>query len=75
LIDLHKHGEFPIDKLVSVYSIKDLDQALKDMESGKVSLEDSSVEDHLLITTEHQNRDQMGYLIREHVTRVAEEKL
>lgn len=74
MIDLHKRGEFPIDKLVSVYSIKDLDQALKDMESGKVSLEDSKVEDHLLIATEHQKRDQMGRLIRGHVTRIAEEK-
>jgi D-arabinose 1-dehydrogenase-like Zn-dependent alcohol dehydrogenase len=50
MIDLHKRGKFPVDRLVSIYSIKDLDQALEDMESGKVSLEDSSVKEHLLTT-------------------------
>jgi hypothetical protein len=49
LIDLHKRGRFPIDRLVSIYSIKDLDRALEDMESGKVSLEHSGVEYRLLI--------------------------
>lgn len=67
LIDLHKCGKFPVDRLVSIYSVKDLDRALEDMESGKVSFEDSVVEDYMLIATEHQNRDQMGHLIREHV--------
>jgi hypothetical protein len=73
LIDLHKRGKFPIDRLVSIYPIKDLDRALEDMESGKVSLEDSSVEDRVLITTEHQNRDQVGHLIRGYVVAVVEE--
>ena len=67
MIDLHKCGKFPVDRLVSTYSVKDLDRALEDMESGVVSFEDSIVEDHILIATEHQNRDQMGHLIREHV--------
>lgn len=36
LIELHRKGRFPIDKLCKVYSIKDFDQALEDMHSGKV---------------------------------------
>ncbi|KAL3420022.1 alcohol dehydrogenase (AreB protein) [Phlyctema vagabunda] len=35
LVSLHKSGEFPLEKLVSIYSIKDLDQALEDMSNGK----------------------------------------
>ncbi|KAM0694007.1 hypothetical protein Q7P36_006133 [Cladosporium allicinum] len=34
LIDLHKCGKFPVDRLVSIHSVKDLDRALEDMESG-----------------------------------------
>ena len=67
MIDLHKRGKFPIDRLVTIYSVKDLDRALEDMESGKVSLDYSAVKDHSLIAKEHQNRDQMGYLTRENV--------
>jgi len=66
LIDLHRRGKFPVDKLVSIYSVKDLDRALEDMESGKVSLEYSAVKDRSLIAKEHQNCDQMGCLMREH---------
>ncbi|KAG8165155.1 hypothetical protein KVR01_005430 [Diaporthe batatas] len=36
LIELHRRGRFPIDKLCKVYSFKDFDQALEDMHSGKV---------------------------------------
>ncbi|KAG6363617.1 hypothetical protein INS49_008718 [Diaporthe citri] len=36
LIELHRKGRFPVDKLCKVYSIKDFDQALKDMHDGKV---------------------------------------
>lgn len=36
LIELHRKGRFPIDKICKVYSIKDFDQALKDMHDGKV---------------------------------------
>lgn len=36
LIELHRRGRFPIDKICKVYSIKDFDQALKDMHDGKV---------------------------------------
>lgn len=36
LIELHRKGRFPVDKLCKVYSIKDFDQAVKDMHDGKV---------------------------------------
>ncbi|KAH7386669.1 hypothetical protein DE146DRAFT_665322 [Phaeosphaeria sp. MPI-PUGE-AT-0046c] len=35
LVNLHKAGKFPIDKLVTVYPVTQLDQALRDMEIGK----------------------------------------
>ncbi|KAL2071970.1 hypothetical protein VTL71DRAFT_11313 [Oculimacula yallundae] len=35
LVRLHRAGKFPVDSLVTIYSIKDFDQALKDMEEGK----------------------------------------
>lgn len=36
LIDLHRKGRFPVDKLCKVYSAKDLDKALHDMHTGTV---------------------------------------
>jgi hypothetical protein len=65
LIGLHKRGRFPVDRLVSEYPIKDLDRALKDMESGRVSLWKPVFEKDVLIAKAHQNRYQMGHLICE----------
>ena len=36
LIELYRHGRFPIDKLVTFYPLNEIDQAIKDMDSGKV---------------------------------------
>ncbi|CAK7208149.1 hypothetical protein SCUCBS95973_000002 [Sporothrix curviconia] len=36
LIELHRDGRFPIDKLVQVYSVRDFELALADLRSGKV---------------------------------------
>lgn len=36
LIELYRQGRFPIDKLVTFYPLDQIDQAIKDMESGKV---------------------------------------
>ena len=36
LIDLYKQGRFPFDKLISTYSFADINQAVEDVESGKV---------------------------------------
>jgi aryl-alcohol dehydrogenase len=36
LIELYKQGRFPFDKLVTFYDFKDINQAVEDMESGKV---------------------------------------
>lgn len=38
LIDLYRQGKFPVDQLCKVYPAENLDQALEDLESGKVSL-------------------------------------
>lgn len=35
LINMHKEGKFPIDKLVTVYPLAKLQDALKDMHDGK----------------------------------------
>ncbi|WP_194850907.1 NAD(P)-dependent alcohol dehydrogenase [Nonlabens antarcticus] len=36
LIELYKQGRFPFDKLVTYYDFKDINQAVEDMEAGKV---------------------------------------
>ncbi|GFF56952.1 polyketide synthase, enoylreductase [Aspergillus udagawae] len=36
LIDLYKHGKFPVDKLAKVYAPDSLDQAIEDLRSGRV---------------------------------------
>lgn len=36
LIQLHRDGRFPIDKICKVYPVKDFEQALHDMHEGKV---------------------------------------
>ena len=36
LIDLYLAGQFPIDKMVTYYDFNDLNQAIEDMENGKV---------------------------------------
>lgn len=36
LISLYNQGKFPIDKLVTTYPLDQINQAIKDMESGKV---------------------------------------
>ena len=37
LIELHRQGNFPIDRLCKTYPLSDLDQALDDLKKGKVS--------------------------------------
>lgn len=41
LIKLHREGNFPIDKLCKVYSVKDFEQAVSDLRTGKVSAPNS----------------------------------
>lgn len=36
LIELYRQGRFPIDKLITFYPLNEIDQAVQDMESGKV---------------------------------------
>lgn len=36
LVDLYQNGKFPIDKLVTFYSLDEINQAVKDAEQGKV---------------------------------------
>lgn len=36
LIDLHKRGQFPIERLIKTYPLEQINQAVLDMESGKV---------------------------------------
>lgn len=36
LVQLYRDGEFPVDKLASVYSATAIDQALEDLRAGKV---------------------------------------
>ncbi|KAK3377220.1 chaperonin 10-like protein [Lasiosphaeria ovina] len=36
LMELHRQGRFPIDKICKVYPIEDLDRAMADMKSGEV---------------------------------------
>ncbi|KAH6990023.1 chaperonin 10-like protein [Ilyonectria destructans] len=36
LMELHRQGHFPVDKLCKVYSVKDFDTALSDLRQGKV---------------------------------------
>ena len=36
LIDLYKQGRFPFDKLISTYPFTEINQAVEDVESGKV---------------------------------------
>ncbi|KAK7423658.1 hypothetical protein QQX98_000848 [Neonectria punicea] len=36
LMELHRQGHFPVDKLCKVYSVKDFDRALDDLRQGKV---------------------------------------
>jgi aryl-alcohol dehydrogenase len=36
LIELYRQGRFPIDKLITFYPLNEINQAIKDMESGKV---------------------------------------
>jgi len=37
MIDLHRQGKFPIEKLIKIYAVEDLKQARADEEAGKVS--------------------------------------
>lgn len=37
LVTLHKAGKFPIDRLVTVYPVSEMNRAVQDMEKGKVS--------------------------------------
>jgi Zn-dependent alcohol dehydrogenase len=37
LIELYHNGKFPVEKLAKVYAIDQLDKAIDDMKSGKVS--------------------------------------
>jgi Zn-dependent alcohol dehydrogenase len=34
-MDLHAKGELPLEKLVTVYDVKDFEQAIQDSKSGK----------------------------------------
>lgn len=36
LLDWYKQGKFPIDKLATVYNVDSLDQALEDLDKGKI---------------------------------------
>jgi aryl-alcohol dehydrogenase len=36
MIELYKQGRFPIDRLVTYYDFKDINQAVEDLENGKV---------------------------------------
>ena len=36
LIDLYQQGRFPFDKLISTYPFTEINQAVEDVESGKV---------------------------------------
>jgi aryl-alcohol dehydrogenase len=36
LIDLYQQGRFPFDKLIRTYPFADINQAVEDVESGKV---------------------------------------
>ena len=36
MIELYRQGRFPIDRLVSYYDFKDINQAVEDLEKGKV---------------------------------------
>ncbi|KAF7556517.1 hypothetical protein G7Z17_g1375 [Cylindrodendrum hubeiense] len=36
LMELHRQGHFPVDKLCKVYSVKDFETAMSDMRNGKV---------------------------------------
>ena len=36
LVALYKQGRFPIDKLITFYSLEDIEQAVQDSESGRV---------------------------------------
>lgn len=36
-MELHKQGHFPVDKLCKVYSVRDFETALSDLQQGKVS--------------------------------------
>ena len=37
LVDLQRKGEFPVEKIVTVYNYKDLDKALHDMHAGSTT--------------------------------------
>lgn len=37
LMELHRQGHFPVDKLCKIYSVKDFDTAMSDLRQGKVS--------------------------------------
>jgi aryl-alcohol dehydrogenase len=36
MIELYRQGRFPIDRLVTYYDFKDINQAVEDLEKGKV---------------------------------------
>lgn len=36
-MELHRQGNFPVEKLCKVYSVKDFETALSDLREGKVS--------------------------------------
>lgn len=37
LMELHRTGNFPIDRLCKIYNVENFHQALEDIEQGKVS--------------------------------------
>jgi Zn-dependent alcohol dehydrogenase len=38
LIDLHRQGKFPVEKICKVYPAAEIKQAISDMEAGRVSV-------------------------------------
>ena len=36
LVERYAHGEFPVDKLVRVYKVRDYEEAFADVREGKV---------------------------------------
>lgn len=37
LIDLHLHGKFPVDRLISTYALRDIESAVDDTKAGKAT--------------------------------------
>ena len=43
LMELHRSGHFPIERLCKVYPVEKLEQAMGDLKNGSVSYEDSKL--------------------------------